>query len=144
MDEPTPAAALYNFFSSAIPGWGAYAETAVPSKAAGDGADAAFPYLTYSLSTSSFDAGEVAIAVNLWGKKRVEKPDGQSGETEQTMNAAAAALSAAIGRGGVTLPCQGGMLWLKRGTPFAQSMPDDNVTIKRRRVNLVAEFATID
>lgn len=142
----TPAAALYQFFASAIPGWSAYAETAVPSKAAGDAYDATFPYLTYSLPTSSFNFGEVSVSVNLWDKKRGAKQDGtQAGTaTEATMNAAAAALSDAIGRGGVTLPCDGGYIWLKRGTPFSQAMADEDVTIKRRYINIVAEYATID
>ena len=137
----TPAAALYQFFANAIPGWSAYAETAVPSKAAGDAYDATFPYLTYSLPTSSLNFGEVSISVNLWDKKR---GTAQGTATEATMNDAANALSAAIGRGGVTLPCDGGFIWLKRGTPFAQALPDEDITIKRRYVNITAEYLTKD
>lgn len=132
----TAAAALYKFFSSAVSVdgafWDAYPEDAVPSKAAGYDHDAAFPYLTYSLATSSLDAGEVSLSVNLWHKTQSEK----------RMNAAASALSDAIGRGGVTIPCDGGTLWLKRGTPFAQAMPDEDVTIKRRYINVVCEYLT--
>lgn len=135
----TPAAALYQFFASAIPGWSAYSETAVPSQAAGDAYDAAFPYLTYSLPTSSFDFGEVSIAVNLWHKAANNQKI-----PETVMNDAANALSAAIGRGGVTLPCDGGFIWLKRGTPFAQAMQDEDTTIKRRYINITAEFCTAD
>lgn len=142
----TAAAALLDFFSRAIPGWSAYVETGVPSKAAGDAYDATFPYLTYSFPTSSFNFGEVSISVNLWDKKRGASQGGsQTGTaTEATMNAAAATLSAAIGRGGVTLPCDGGYIWLKRGAPFSQAMPDEDVTIKRRYINVIAEYATTD
>lgn len=134
----TPAAALYQFFANAIPGWGAYAETSVPSKAAGDAYDATFPYITYSLPTSSFGFGEVSMSVNLWHKAAQGRKI-----PETTMNDAAATLSDAIGRGGATLPCDGGYIWLKRGTPFAQAMPDEDVTIKRRYVNITAEYLTL-
>ena len=128
----TPAAALYQFFASAVPGWDAYPETAVPSKAAGDAQDAAFPYLTYSNATSAFDEGEVGLSVNLWART----------DSEKTMNDAASALSAAIGRGGATLACDGGYIWLKRGTPFAQAMADEDTAIKRRYINITAEYLT--
>jgi hypothetical protein len=54
-------------------------------------------------------------------------------------------ISQKIGRGGVFLSCEGGKIWIKRGSPFAQTMgdPNDN-TIKRKLINITAEFLTAD
>ena len=41
------------------------------------------------------------------------------------------------------LPCDGGAVWLKRSTPFSQSMADDtDASIKRRYLLMTAEFET--
>ena len=43
------------------------------------------------------------------------------------------------------MPVDGGVLWLKRGTPFAQSMGDEtDDLIKRKYLNITAEFLTAD
>ena len=130
----TKSAALYAFFNNAIPGFSAYLETAVPSRAAGDDHDAALPYLTYTNPISTFDAGEVPVTVNLWARSTGEK----------TLNDAVETLSGAIGRGGITLSCDGGYIWLKRGSPFAQSIQDPDPKIKRRYINITAEYLTAD
>ena len=53
----TKEAALHSFFNSFnIPG---YPSSAVPE-------DAVFPWLTYDLTTSAWDGGEVGLTVNLW------------------------------------------------------------------------------
>ncbi len=126
----THAAALYQFFNAAIDGWSAYPETSVPSKAAGYSEDAAFPYLTYSAAFDPDEAREVSLPVNLWDNTLSEK----------RMNDAVLQLSHAIGRGGVRIPCDGGAIWLKRGTPFAQALQDEDPRIKRRYINLTAEY----
>ena len=47
------------------------------------------------------------------------------------------------GRGGILLPCDGGAIWLKRGTPFSQNMGDESDDmVKRKYLNLVVEFLT--
>jgi hypothetical protein len=54
-------------------------------------------------------------------------------------------ISVAIGRGGVFIPCDGGKVWIKRGTPFAQNMGDESDDlIKRKLINITAEFLTAD
>lgn len=121
----TKAAALYQFYSRFLP---AYPAESVPT-----GEDAPpFPYLTYSLATDSFDT-EVSLDVSLWYRS-----------TKWTdINAKTEELSKAIGLGGKILRCDGGAIWLKRGTPFAQSMGDDSDNmIKRKYINLTAEFIT--
>lgn len=122
----TKAAALHQFFS----GFGvtAYTATGVPD-------DAIFPYLTYELITSAWGGEPVGLTVNLWFYT----------ESEAIPNAKAEELSAAIGMGGKVLPCDGGYIWLKRGTPWCQSLSDEaDPTIKRRYINVTAEYLTLN
>ncbi|MCI8933915.1 MAG: hypothetical protein HFE80_05355 [Clostridiaceae bacterium] len=122
----TKEAALYQFFSSF--GLEAYAETAVPE-------DAVFPYLTYQAATSAFEEGEVSLTVNLWYHT----------EGEATPNQKAREISKVIGQGGVVLLCDGGYIWLKRGSPFCQNLSDQTDRgIKRRYINVTAEYLTQD
>ena len=125
----TKASALYNFFSSF--GIEAYEETLVPT---GDEAPK-FPYLTYQLITDSFD-NEVIIPVSLWYRSEASL---------LAINTKTEEISQRIGRGGVFLDCDGGKIWIKRGSPFAQTMsdPEDN-TIRRKYINITAEFLTAD
>ena len=119
----TKGAALQDFFSQFMD---AYAASAVPE-------DVNFPYLTYELITSAWDGGEVGLTVNLWFYTT----------SEAVPNAKAQELSDAIGYGGVTLPCDGGFIWMKRGSPWCQNLQDDTEpNIKRRYINLTAEYLT--
>jgi len=120
----TKEAALKQFFS----GFGikAYPSTAVPK-------DVTFPYLTYEVITSAWEDGEVGLTVNLW----------YFTTQESLPNAKARELSEAIGRGGKILPCDGGYIWLKRGSPWCQSLTDEtDMNIKRRYINISAEYLT--
>ena len=49
-----------------------------------------------------------------------------------------------LGQGGVILPCDGGAIWLKRGEPFAQNMSDENDMIRRKYINLIAQYVVTD
>ena len=121
----TKGAALQSCFDGIMT---AYAASAVPD-------DATFPYLTYDLITSAWDGGEVGLTVNMWFMTTSEKEP----------NAAVDKLSKAIGLGGVQLQCDDGIIWLKRGSPWAQSLTDEtDKTIKRRYINVTAEYLTID
>ena len=121
----TQEAAIYAFLSSfGIP---AYASTSVP-----DGRP--FPYLTYDLVLNDWDGGEAVMVVNVWYRT----------ESEAIPNAKVREVYQAIGDGGVTLPCDGGMLWLKRGTPWAQAVSDGtDDKVKRRYLNIDVEYLTI-
>lgn len=120
----TKEAALKQFFS----GFGitAYPSTAVPK-------DVVFPYLTYEVITSAWGGEPVGLTVNLWYFTTDEaKP-----------NAKARELSEAIGLGGVLLKCDEGYIWLKRGSPWCQSLTDEtDSNIKRRYINVTAEYMT--
>lgn len=121
----TKEQALYGFFNSFnITG---YRNTAVPD-------DVSLPYLTFDTPISSFDEDPVSITLNLYFYTDSEAvPDAKAEEVRQ-----------AIGPGGKLLRCDGGMIWLKWGSPWCQSLVDDtNPNIKRRYINITAEYLTI-
>lgn len=123
----TPEAAIYQWLSGfGIP---AYAATATPS-------DAEFPYITYDLVLGRWMGGEVNMPVNVWYRT----------DSEAAPNAKVREISKALGNGGVTLPCDDGMLWLKKGSPWAQAMrvEGEDEKIKRRYVNVNVEYLLTD
>lgn len=119
----TPAAAVYGFMAGfGIP---AYAATSVPD-------EAEFPYITYELVTDDFLGGEVALTMDIWYR----------GDSEAEPNAKAREVSKAL-IGCKCIPCDGGGIILKKGSPFCQSMGDAvDDKAKRRHINLTAEFIT--
>lgn len=120
----TKGEALYGFFSKF--GMGAYAATAVPD-------DVVFPYLTYDAIFDTWESGEVGLTVNLWFYT----------DSETVPNAKAQEISDAIGSGGVTVPCDGGFIWIKRGSPWCQSIREEaNFSVKRRYLNVSVEYLT--
>ena len=121
----TKGAALQSFFGGIMT---SYAASSVPD-------DAKLPYLTYDFITSAWDGGEVGLTVNMWFRTTSEKEP----------NEAVDKLSKAIGLGGVFLHCDDGVIWLKRGSPWAQSLTDaTDKTIKRRYINVTAEYMTLN
>lgn len=121
----TPETALYGFFSDM--GMPAYPQAAVP-----DGAE--LPYLTYVLAVGDWDTGEVNIPVTMWFRTT----------SEAIPNAAVRTIEERVPRGGVMVSCDGGALWIKRGSPFAQSLlvEGDEEGMKRRYVNIDVEYLT--
>nr|DAU58511.1 MAG TPA: hypothetical protein [Caudoviricetes sp.] len=121
----TKEAALYGFFS----GFG------IPAFATQSPADTALPYLVYEPNTAAYGDGEVVIVVNLW----------YHGEREDVINAKAREISQKIGMGGIYLPCDGGAVIIRRGTPFAQAQSDAaDDKIRGRYITLTAEYITPD
>lgn len=126
--------ALYAFFSEF--GLDTYASTSVPEHAE-------FPYLTYAPVFDVWGGGQVSIAVNLWYATNENTPS-KPQYSEVDLNAKAQEISNAIG-GGKYLPCDGGAILLTRGTPFSQSMADSTEpTVKRRYINVLAEYITLN
>ena len=119
----TKAEALHSFFSDF--GLPAYPATAVP-KEPGD------RYLTYEPRIGAIDDGDLAITVNLWFYTT----------SEAEPNAMAQCLSTALGVGGKVIPCDDGYVWLKRGSPWCQSLSDGDW--KRRYINVSVEYLTAD
>ena len=123
----TPEAATYSFLSGfGIP---AYAASSTPEQAQ-------FPYITYDLVIpGGLGDGEAMMTANVWYRT----------ESEAVPNAKVREIYQAIGAGGVTLPCDGGMLWLKRGNPWAQSVnvSGEDEKVKRRYLNIDVEYLTV-
>lgn len=121
----TKTAALHDFFSSF--GLMAFQEYSVPE-------NAEFPYLTYSVVTDSIE-NDVVLTANLWYRS----------SSWTTCNAKAEEISKYIGNGGRVVAYDGGAVWLRRGTPFAQSMNDEtDDLIRRKYINITAEFLSAD
>ena len=117
--------ALYAWFNEFMP---FYPASSVPD-------DVLFPYGTYTLATGAFGSDPVSLTVNLWFYT----------ESEAVPNQKAQELSERIGMGGALIPCDGGMIWLKRGSPWCQSLVDEaDHGIKRRYINITAEYFTQD
>lgn len=120
------AAAIHNFWGNfEIP---QYEENTVPS----DEDKPSFPYITYTLTTDSI-GNEIALNASIWYRSESWKP----------INNKTQEISDYIGRSGKLIECDGGAIWLRRGTPFAQNMGDENDDkIKRKYLNVIAEYFT--
>lgn len=104
-------------------GWDAYNEASVPD-------DAKLPYITYEASDDNFDH-PVAHTVTLWDRST-------SWENIESMKRD---IEAVIGRGGTIVSYDNGAMWIQRGTPFAQPMPDsESDEIRRIILNIVTEY----
>lgn len=120
--------ALHKFWSGF--GLTAYDEITVPDNALTTNGG---KYLTYNVATASLDE-PTPLYANLWYKS--------SSWAEITVKANE--MSEAIGRGGAIVPFDGGKIWICRGTPFSQRMPDEDDTIRRIYINVMAEFLSAD
>lgn len=121
----TKEQALHQFFNSF--GIIGYRNTSVPD-------DVIFPYLTYDAPISSFEEDPVSITLNLYYYTDSEAdPDAKAEEIRNF-----------IGMGGKIMHWGGGAIWFKWGSPWCQSLVDDtNKNIKRRYINITAEYLTI-
>lgn len=127
----TKAAAIHEFFSRFLP---AYEENSVY----GMDEPPLMPYLTYPLYTGAFDPDNngASISISLWYRSESWIP----------INAKTEEISQAIGRHGVCLHCDGGLILIRRSdTNFAQSMGDpSDDRIKRKILSLNIEYFTND
>ena len=104
--------------------WKAYDENTVPE-------NASLPRITYSYGFAEFEY-PVALTVSLWDRST----------SWASVTNKANEIFEAIGLGGKVVPFDGGALWIKRGSPFAQRMADENDTIRRIYLNIEVEFFT--
>lgn len=118
----TKSKALNEFFNSF--GLPAYPVTSVPK-------DSIFPWLTYENTIGNAGDEPITISVNLWYYT----------ESEKEPNDKADEIAKAIGLGGTVINHDDGVIWIKRGTPWSNSLNDENdPAIKRRSLNVVLEF----
>lgn len=119
--------ALYAWFGRFADSQGmkVYAATAVPK-------DAELPYQTYEYITGDILDGDIPITVNTWHHT----------ESEAIPNEVAAAFKRYI-RDNDLINCDEGVIWVKPGDPWVQSMRDDtDIFTKRRVFNVTLEFLT--
>lgn len=117
----TPESALTTFFKSLMTN--AYEENAVPK-------DAGFPRLTYNVITGCLGE-KIPLSFSIWYRS----------SRWADANAKARYIYNYIGESGVFLPCDGGCIWITRGTPFSQHMGDDTDNqVKRVFMSIVAEY----
>ena len=105
----------------------AYDENTVPT---GDNRPS-FPYITYDASVSNLGY-PVAMSGSIW----------YYGTSWAMITAKMTEIQSEIGMGGKIIPCDGGALWIKQGSPFAQRMSDPNDMVRRILINIEAEFLT--
>lgn len=118
--------AIYQFWNSfGIP---AFAVSAVP-------AQEKFPYITYTLSEGDFMSGETSMTVDVYYRT----------DTETEPNQKVFEIAKEIGYGGKILPYDGGAIWVKKGSPWCQSVHDeDDEKVKHRYLNVDLEYITMD
>lgn len=104
----------------------AYDENTVPTGAM---TETGGKYLTYNVTGSYFD-DPVMMSASLWYKSQ-----SWAEITEKAME-----IGKLIGLSGEIIPFDGGYLWIKRGTPFAQRMSDENEQIRRIYMNVEVEY----
>ena len=124
----TPEAAIYGFLNGfSIP---AYASSSVPDQTSPEWQG--FPYITYDLVLGEWGQPEVNMPVNVWYRT----------DSEALPNAKVREIGERIGMGGVLLHCDGGVLWVKKGSPWAQAVTveGEDEKVKRRYVNINIEY----
>lgn len=99
----------------------AYDEGTVPD-------DAVMPYITYAVATDSIGF-PVALTGSIWYK--ATEWETISNKKDQIARSISGHLS---------LPFEGGFLYLTKGTPFAQRLADPDDTIRRIYINIMAEY----
>jgi hypothetical protein len=127
----TPEAAIHKWMNGfGIP---AYPHTSAPEE--GDEEWAGYHYMTYELAIGKWDGSELNLPVNVWYRT----------ESEAAPNAKVREIRDALKHGGAMIQCDGGALWLKQGSPWAQAIREEGDNkIKRRYVNINVEYLLTD
>ena len=126
----TPEAAIYQWMNGF--GLPAYAATSTPDE--GDDEWAGYPYLTYELVLGEWNEGEVNMPVNLWDRT----------DSEARLNAVVRRIGESVPpQTKVPVQCDGGILLISRGSPWAQAVrvEGEDEKVKRRYININIETA---
>ena len=111
--------ALHSFWSQ----FGtAYDQNTVPE-------DAELPYITYEVITDNFGS-QTILSASIWDR----------GTSWESVTNILHSIENVLGYGGQTIVYEGGLLWIKRGTPFSQRMNDPDDSIRRILINIEVEF----
>ena len=119
------AQAIHNF-------WSSFSLTAIDEYSAYDTTiELPGNYITYELQTANL-GDSVALTANLWYKSTSWSEISQKADE----------IAAYIGYGGRVIPIDGGYIWIKLGSPFAQRMDADNDGIRRIYMTIMVDFLT--
>jgi len=88
-------------------------------------------YITYTAASDEFDR-TVSLTASVWRRSTKWKE----------ITELAALIEERIGRGGHVVWYDGGGIWIKRGTPWAQRMSDTDPAIRRIFMNIEVEYFT--
>lgn len=111
---------LHSFWSSF--GVNAYDPNTVPD-------DAPFPRITYEVITNEFGV-PTSLNGSIW--------DRSTGWN--TITTICNQIDSRLSQGGQTLRYDGGMMWIKKGSPFASRLGDPDDTIRRIVINIEVEY----
>lgn len=113
--------AIHSFWSQFAT---AYDENTVPE-------DAVYPRITYEVITDNFGVQNVLTA-SIWDRSTSWK----------SVTDILHRIESQLTYGGQTVHCDGGMVWVQRGVPFAQRMNDPDDSLRRIVLNIETEFIT--
>ena len=100
----------------------AYDEATVPD-------DAKLPYITYTAGVDEFGSS-ISLTASLWYRSK----------TWSEITAKLEEIADSISSGGIMIKYNTGVIWLKKGRPFAQRVKDPDDSIRRIYMNIEAEF----
>jgi hypothetical protein len=92
-----------------------------------------FPYITYEAAGDSIGS-QTILRASVWDRSRSWK----------TVTDITEEISKTITMGGITIPFESGIIWIKRSTPFAQRLTDEDDSIRRININVEVEFISAD
>jgi hypothetical protein len=118
-------AALNSFWNGY--GWTAWEENSVPEEAF----SRVNEYITYSSGQNYFDE-PMMLTASLW-----QRSTSWTGTVAKMQE-----IAEDIGLVGKFIKTDDGYLWIKRGTPFAQRMSDEDPAVRRIYMNIEVEFFT--
>lgn len=120
MDKAQAIDAFWNSF-----GLPAYDENTVPQ-------NATLPRITYNVATGSLE-DVISLTGSLWYRS----------SSWRDISLKAKEIEKRLGlHGGEVIDLDDGKLWLVKGNPFSQRMPDPDNSIRRIYINIQAEFLT--
>lgn len=109
--------------------WSGFGLTAYDSNTVPDGAQT--PYITYDVSIDNI-GNPVLLTGSIWYRST----------SWEAITKKKDEIAEAIGYGHKIIKVDGGYIYITRGSPFAQRMSNEDDSIRRIYINLMAEFLT--
>ena len=108
-------------------GWDAFNEATVPDNAFSGRQG----YITYSTGKAEFERS-VMLTASIW----------QRSTSWEDVISKAKEIERFIGLGGCIISYDDGFIWIKRGSPFYQTMSDEDDSVRRVYINVEVEYLT--